>query len=71
LHPYYVASSHAYIINILHFFFLTAGEGTWTFDPTEPALQELAASLGVVELTPETCAETYAKTWNADHQKEE
>lgn len=43
-----------------------AGEGTWTLDTNHPWLLDLAKVIGT-ELTPEACADLYAKSWSKSH----
>ena len=44
----------------------TAGEGTWTLDTNHPWLLDLAEVVGM-DLTPEACADLYAKSWSKGH----
>ena len=67
----FILPTNSHHVHLVHYSpFVSAGEGTWTFNTTEPILQALATSIGI-EFTPETCAETYAKTWNDAHQGKE
>ena len=68
--------SHEYMLVFLcshpfHYWFgclrlRTAGEGTWTLDTNHPWLLDLAKVIGT-DLTPEACADLYAKSWSKSH----
>ena len=51
---------------LLWLFIPEAGEGTWTFDTNHPWLLDLAKVIGA-DLTPEACADLYAKSWSKSH----